>query len=52
MGCVISSGEHPTVDREDGGSFPPAAVGPFYLASMLGEVKDPTRGKCVTCRGF
>ena len=25
-------------------------VGPFYLASMPGEVKDHTRGKCVTCR--
>ena len=27
------------------------AVGPFYLVSMPGEVKDPTHGKCVTCRG-
>ena len=28
------------------------AVGPFYLVSMLGEVKDPTslHWKCVTCR--
>ena len=26
------------------------AGGPFYLVSMPGEVKDPTRGKCVTCR--
>ena len=27
------------------------AGGPFYLVSMQGEVKDPTRGgKCVTCR--
>ena len=25
------------------------AGGPFYLVSMPGEVKDPTRGKCVTC---
>ena len=25
-------------------------VGPFYLVSV-GEVKDPTRGKCVICRG-
>ena len=28
------------------------AVGPFYLVSMPGEVKSPTRGKCVTCRGL
>ena len=29
------------------------AVGPFYLVSMPGEVKDPTQGgKCVTCRGL
>ena len=30
------------------------AVGPFYLVSMLGEVKDPTslHWKCVTCRGL
>ena len=29
------------------------AVGPFYLVSMPGEVKDPTHGgKCVTCRGL
>ena len=28
------------------------AIGPFYLVSMPGEVKDPTRGKCVTCRGL
>ena len=28
------------------------AVGPFYLVSMAGEVKDPTRGKCVTRRGL
>ena len=28
-------------------------VGPFYLVSMPGEVKDPTQGvKCVTCRGL
>ena len=27
------------------------AVGPFYLVSMPGEVKDPTRGTCVTCCG-
>ena len=24
--------------------------GPFYL--VPGEVKDPTRGKCVTCSGL
>ena len=32
------------------------AVGPFYLVSVPGEVKDPTQGvnhrKCVTCRGL
>ena len=28
------------------------AVGPFYLVPMPGEVKDPTRGKCVTCCGL
>ena len=28
------------------------AVGPFYLMSMPGEVKDPTQGKCVTCCGL
>ena len=31
------------------------AVGPFYLVSMPGEVKDPAQGgggKCVTCRGL
>ena len=30
------------------------AVGPFYLVSMPGEVKDPTspHWKCVTCGGF
>ena len=30
------------------------AVGPFYLVSMPGEVKDPTQGvnPCVTCRGL
>ncbi len=30
------------------------AVGPFYLVSMPGEVKDPTslHRKCVTCRGL
>ena len=28
------------------------AVGPFYPVSMPGEVKYPTRGKCVTCRGL
>ena len=30
------------------------AVGPFYLVSMPGEVKDPTslHWKCVTCRGL
>ena len=30
------------------------AVGPFYLVSMLGEVKYPTSllWKCVTCRGL
>ena len=28
------------------------ADGPFYLVSMPGEVKDPTRGKCGTCRGL
>ena len=29
-------------------------VGPFYLMSMPGEVKDPTslHWKCVTCRGL
>ena len=29
------------------------AVGPFYLVSMPGEVKDPTspHWKCVSCRG-
>ena len=27
-------------------------VGPFYLVSIPGEVKDPTRGKGVTCRGL
>ena len=29
-------------------------VGPFYLVSMPGEVKDPTslHWKCVTCRGL
>ena len=29
------------------------AVGPFYLVSILGEVKDPTslHWKCVACRG-
>ena len=26
--------------------------GPFYLVSMPGEAKDPTRGKCVTCSGL
>ena len=30
----------------------PKAVGPFYLVSMSGEVKDPTRGKCLTCHGL
>ena len=29
------------------------AVGPFYLVSMPGEVKDPTQGEnWVTCRGL
>ena len=31
------------------------AVGPFYLVSMPGGVKDPTQGgggKCVTCHGL
>ena len=30
------------------------AVGPFYLVSMSGEVKDPTslHWKCLTCRGL
>ena len=30
------------------------AVDPFYLVSMLGELKDPTslNWKCVTCRGL
>ena len=30
------------------------AIGPFYLVSMPGEVKDPTslHWKCVTCRGL
>ena len=30
------------------------AVGPFYLVSMPGEVKDPTslHWKCVSCRGL
>ena len=28
------------------------AVGPFYLVSMPGVVKYPTRGKRVTCRGL
>ena len=28
------------------------AGGPFYLMSMPGEVKDPTRDKCVTCSGL
>ena len=30
------------------------AVGPFYLVSMPGEVKDPTslHWKCATCRGL
>ena len=30
------------------------AVGPFYLVSMPGEVKDPTslHWKCVACRGL
>ena len=30
------------------------AVGPFYLVSMPGEVKDPTslHWKCITCRGL
>ena len=29
------------------------AVGPFYLVSMPGEVKDPTQGgTCVTCCGL
>ncbi len=30
------------------------AVGPFYLVSTPGEVKDPTslHCKCVTCRGL
>ena len=30
------------------------ALGPFYLVSMPGEVKDPTilHWKCVTCRGL
>ena len=30
------------------------AVGPFYLVSMPGEVKDPTSllWKCVTCHGL
>ena len=28
------------------------AGGPFYLVTMPGEVKDPTRGKCVTCSGL
>ena len=30
------------------------AVGPFYLVSMPGKVKDPTslHWKCVTCRGL
>ena len=31
----------------------PKTVGPFYLVSMPGEVKDPTNlhWQCVTCRG-
>ena len=32
--------------------LPHIAVCPFYLGSMPGEVKDPIRGKCVTCRGL
>ena len=28
------------------------AVSPFYPVSMSGEVKDPTQGKCVICRGL
>ena len=28
------------------------AGGPFYMVLMPGEVKDPTRGKCVTCSGL
>ena len=28
------------------------AGGPFYLVSMPDEVKDPTRGKFVTCSGL
>ena len=28
------------------------AVGPFYVVSMPGEVKDPTWGKCVNCGGL
>ena len=28
------------------------AGGPFYLVFIPGEVKDPKRGKCVTCSGL
>ena len=28
------------------------AVGPFYLGVYAREVKDPTRGKCITCCGL
>ena len=51
-----------TVYRGDRSSKPPSvtlslclseetlkAVGPFYLVSMPGEVKDPPQGKYVTC---
>ena len=30
----------------------PKAGGPVYLVPMPREVKDPTRGKCVTCSGL
>ena len=35
------------------GGHTKTVVGTFYLVSMPGEVKYPTRGgKCVTCRGL
>ena len=41
---------HPTVACVFGKRL--KAGGYFYLVSMPGEVKYPTRGKCVTCSGL
>ena len=65
---VLSSQNARLSTKEDWGLNPPApsftpyclclleqtqkAIGLFYLVSMPGVVKVPTRGKCVTCCGL